>query len=99
MPSVMVIDVTETFAEATMASVFRLRSLPDVPTLPSMTMVEPFAARIRYHVAVPVAFAEESAVMVEKARKPPDTVPEGPASVSSARRVVAAPPVAGRVPS
>jgi len=91
---------TATLPVATMLTEFRLRSAPEVPTVPSKTWVEPPDCTIRNHVAVPVAFADESDVIAFNVNTPPDAAGANVAlQVSSARRVVAVPPVAGCVPS
>src|ERR1039458_6400883 len=54
---VMVRDVTDTVAPATIAVVFRFRSHPVVPTEPSITPVTPSDLYARNHAAVPVAAA------------------------------------------
>lgn len=62
--------------------------------------MEPSDCTIRNQVAVPVAFAELSEVMALRVRTPPDAPGANVAlQVSSARRVVAVPPVAGLLPS
>jgi len=79
--------------------VVKFRSEPDVPTLPSIQKVAD-ASTTRNQVAVPVAFALESCVIALAVRTPDDApAAEVVLNVNSARRVVAAPPEAGRDPS
>src|ERR1035438_4728563 len=54
---VMVRDVTDTVAPATIAVVFRFRSHPVVPTEPSITPVTPSDLYARNHAAVPPVVA------------------------------------------
>ena len=92
-------EETLTGCVATMLVVVRFRSEPDVPTFPSTFAVPPEVV-MRNHVAVPVAFALESCVMAFRVRTPAAAPAAKVAlQVSSASRVVAAPPVAGREPS
>lgn len=56
--------VQETVAPDTMLVVFRLRSHPDVPTLPSMITVVPLDAYARNQAAVPVLAASVSELIV-----------------------------------
>ena len=99
LPSVIVKLVTLTGCVAVMLVVVRFRSLPEVPTFPSTIAVPPEVER-RNHVAVPVAFALESCVIALSVRTPAAAPGANVAlHVSSARSVVAAPPVAGREPS
>ena len=99
--SVMVQLVTLTLPVATIDTEDRLRSLPDVPTLPSITAVVPSDFHNRKWVAVPVLSAEESAVTVPTVSTPPDALAaNGVAHVSSASKVpvMLAATFAGRVP-
>jgi hypothetical protein len=90
----------ETVPAVTIDVEFKLRSAPDVPTLPSNTWVEPPDWTIRNQVAVPVAFADESWVIAFNVSTPLDAPGANvELQVSSASSVVAVPPVAGRDPS
>ncbi len=60
-----------TVVVATMLTVFRLKSAPEVLTLKSCTKV-PALVTIRPQVAVPVALAEASAVIALKVKTPLD---------------------------
>jgi hypothetical protein len=91
-------EVTLTAAPVTIEVVFKFKSEPDVPTLPSHTKVPPEVTSLN-HVAVSVAFADESWVIALSVKTPPDAAGANVAlQVSSANSVVAAPPVAGREP-
>ncbi len=91
-------EVTLTGPPDTSDPVFKFRSEPEVPTLKSAMKVPPEVTR-RAHVAVPVAFADESCVIALSVSTPPEAAGANVAlQVSSASRVVAVPPVAGRVP-
>ena len=82
-----------------MATLFKLRSEPDTPTFPSITNV-PAESTTLNQVAVPVALAEVSEMIIFAVRTWLVFTKLGfpvEAKVSSERRVVAAPPVAGRV--
>ena len=80
-----------------MVVVDRLRSEPLVPTSPSRQKVE-LESVMRNHEAVPPA-AALFVVMEFKVRTPPDADGAKVAlQVSCASKVVAVPPVAGRVP-
>ena len=70
---------------------------PVAVILPSMTNV-PAESTNRNHVAVPLLSALESAVITLNVMTPLLTTALGSEKVSSASRVVTAPPVAGRVP-
>jgi hypothetical protein len=92
-------DEIETGCVETIVVDVKLRSLPDVPTLPSMTNVPP-EVTIRNHVAVPEALALASVVIALNVKTPEEDAAAAVAlRGSSARRVVAVPPDAGRVPS
>lgn len=69
----MVIDaaVIDTWAPATIDVVERFMSAPLVPTVPSNTC-DPPEDSIRNHEAVPVASADESAVIAFRVSTPPD---------------------------
>src|SRR3990167_9021278 len=100
LPSVITNEVTDTVPPATIDTLLRFRSEPAVPTLPSITKVEPSDWTIRNHVAVSVAFADESWVIAFAVNTPFTAAGANAVAlqVNSASRVVAAPPVAGRVP-
>ena len=99
LPSVITKLVTLTGWVAVMETVVRFKSLPLVPTLPSMTKAAVESTTLNQD-AVPVALADESCVMADAVNTPlAAAADDGSLNVSSARRVVAAPPVAGRVPS
>jgi hypothetical protein len=77
----------DTTAPDTMLVVLRITLAADVPTEPSNHTVVPLLARMRAHVAVPVALAEESSVMALAVMTPPDAAPNASAPKrSSARR-------------
>jgi hypothetical protein len=97
---VIVALVTVTGCVATIDVVTRFKSLPLVPTLPSMQQV-PVESTTRNHVAVPVAFALESvnAGVLSNVSTWPDSVAHGSESVISESSVVAVPHVPGREPS
>jgi hypothetical protein len=79
-----------TLPPETMLTLSRFRSAPVVPTEPSHNAALP-AVTTRNHAAVPVAFAEESAVIALAVATPADAAPNaGEPSVSSANRVPAA---------
>ena len=99
LPSVITKLVTLTGWPETMLVVVKFKSLPDVPTLPSTTAVPPLVVS-RNHVAVPVLLADASVVMALSVNTPAAAAGAAVAlKANSASKVVAAPPVAGRVPS
>ena len=95
----MVNAVIEHVVPTPMVAEFNIRSVPDVPADPSTTWVVPSVLTTRNHVAVdaasPVVFAGSVGDSTAAAAATANGVP----SVNSANSVVAAPPVAGRVPS
>lgn len=83
-------DETATAAPDEMATEFRFKLAPDVPTEPSMMTVVPSLLSRRNHVAVPAAFALESDVMAFAAAEPEDAPAKAVAfMVNSARRTCA----------
>lgn len=94
----MTAEVIETSWPTLMDVEFRFKSEPEVPTLISTQQV-PVESTILDHVAVPVAFAEASAVMAENVSACEATEPDGSEQVISAKSVVAVPQVAGLEPS
>lgn len=99
LPAVMENALTATGPPLTIDKVFKFKSLPLVPQFPSTMWVAPEVV-MRNHAAVPVAFADESVVIALRVSTPPDAPGANVAlHVNCASRVVAVPPVAGRVPS
>jgi hypothetical protein len=92
-----------TTAPATMDTVLRLRSSPEVPTLPS-AMAVPEPLKMRNQVAVPVLSADESLVMAAAVATDGLAVVAAPNAVALNVRVASSVPVtavsvvAGRVP-
>jgi hypothetical protein len=92
-------DVHATVPPLTIDVVFNVTSWPLVPTPMSITYVPPDVV-MRAHVAVPVAFADESDVIVLAVSTPANAAGANVAdNANSANNVVAVPPLAGLVPS